>query len=256
MQRPANGKESSVLFSLTELMRLENEREQRERELLLERAREEERNAQEAARLAREAEQRRLKALEEEERARKLREREEQARLEAIRQGEIRAAITKAEHEARIAAMKAVQEHERAMAVLARDRSKRRATWLAIGSIVSLLAAIGAGGVVVHRQREQARELARRIDQIENERHDLDRKHEQPKSAEDAEALRRRVAELEKQAADLQKKAVPAPTLKATPVPSAAQNGAKKDDPCEDLRNIRQSDAGDPRRFDPINPCL
>ena len=80
-------KESSVLFSLKELMNLEEDRIKTEETSKAEQARQAEQARLDAERAAREAEEARIHAENEKRRLEESRQREETARLEAIRQG-------------------------------------------------------------------------------------------------------------------------------------------------------------------------
>ena len=97
-------KESSVLFSLKELMNLEEDRIKTEEADRAAQAAAAERARQDAERQAREAEQARIRAEEERRRAEEQRSREEAARLEAIRVAEIEKARVEAEQRARLEA--------------------------------------------------------------------------------------------------------------------------------------------------------
>ena len=106
----ADQKESSVLFSLKELMNLEEDRIKKEDD---DRKRTEEaENAAraDAERRAREEEERRLRAEDERKRGDEARMREETARLEAIRHGEVEKARVEAEGVARMQALRRQQE--------------------------------------------------------------------------------------------------------------------------------------------------
>ena len=122
----AEEKESSVLFSLKELMSLEEDRIAKEeadakaREDAARRARED------AERAAREAEELRLREEEERRRQEEARRREEEARVEALKQAEIERARAEQEQKARMEALSAQQEHERRLAELNRDKGKKK----------------------------------------------------------------------------------------------------------------------------------
>ncbi len=119
-------RDSSVLFSLNQLMGMEQDRlqeEERARQKKLEaeatqRALEEQRRlSEERSRMAAESERRRQE---------ESRRREEEARLEALRQATVERARIEAEQRARIEAMTLAQEHERRLATLAEDASKKK----------------------------------------------------------------------------------------------------------------------------------
>ena len=142
-------KESSVLFSLKELMNLEEDRIRQE-----ETSRKAKQEAELQARLeverrAREDEESRIRAEDERRRAEEQRSREEQAKLEAIHKGEVEKARLDAENAARLEQMRHQQEHERQLHALSQDKHKKRLTMAAVG--VSLLLVVGAiGGVMAY----------------------------------------------------------------------------------------------------------
>jgi colicin import membrane protein len=156
----AEQKESSVLFSLKELMNLEENRIKEEEQEKDRRARAEaERRAREDAE-RRASEEARLRADEEARRAEDQRKREEAMRLEAIRMGEIEKAKAEAEHQARLQQMAAQQAHEQHLAALHGDESKKRLK-LIVG-IVSAVLVIGIGVTVtlMMKSAEEQRKLA------------------------------------------------------------------------------------------------
>src|SRR6266511_6068292 len=155
----AEQKESSVLFSLKELMNLEENRIKEEEQEKDRRARAEaERRAREDAE-RRAAEEARLRAEEESRRADDQRKREEAMRLEAIRMGEIEKAKAEAEHQARLQQMAAQQAHEQHLAALHGDQSKKRLK-LIVGVVSAVLV---LGGVVAGVAFKKSADEARRI---------------------------------------------------------------------------------------------
>jgi len=132
--------ESSVLFSLKELMTIEEDRIKTEEE-----DKQEANAAAEKARLdaeeqAREAEHARQHAEEERRRLEERRRREDAARLEALKAAELETARSSAEQQARMEAMAAQQAHERQLAALSQDKGKKRLrTMLIAGSVIVVL---------------------------------------------------------------------------------------------------------------------
>lgn len=149
-------KESSVLFSLKELMNLEEDRIKTEENVKANqvRAAEEARRAAEQA--AVQAEQARIAAEEERRRLDEQRGREEAARLEAIRQAEVEKARLEAEGQSRMAAMAAQQQHERQLVAIKSDQSKKTLRNAVIGLIVAVLAIAGIGGFVMYNRAQDA----------------------------------------------------------------------------------------------------
>ena len=155
----AEQKESSVLFSLKELMNLEEDR-IRQEEASRKAKQEAELQARlDAERRVREDEEARIRGEEERRRAEEQRIREEQARVEAIRHAEVEKARLDAENAARLEAMRHQQEHERRLQSIKQDKHKRNLLIAAIGA--ALLLVFGAVGFVMvvqknAREREQA----------------------------------------------------------------------------------------------------
>jgi colicin import membrane protein len=158
----AEQKESSVLFSLKELMNLEENRIKEEEQEKDRRARAEaERRAREDAE-RRAAEELRLRNEEETRRAEELRRKEESTRLEAIRLGEIEKAKAEAEHQARLQAMHAQQAHEQHIAALNSDSTKKRLK-LIVGIVSAVLV---VGGILTAVLVSKANEEQRKRDAI------------------------------------------------------------------------------------------
>jgi colicin import membrane protein len=167
----AEQKESSVLFSLKELMNLEENRIKEEEQEKDRRSRAEaERKAREDAE-RRAAEEQRLRAEEEARRVEEQRKREEAHRLEAIRFGEIEKAKAEADHQARLQQMGLQQAHEQQLAALHGDQSKKRLK-LIVGVVSAVLViSIGAGGMVIKQRADETRkqQLAFAADQERRE---------------------------------------------------------------------------------------
>lgn len=168
-------KESSVLFSLKELMNLEEDRirsEEAERAAATAAAERARLDAEHAARAAEEA---RIRAEEERRRMEEQRSREETARLEAIRIAEVEKARVEAEQRARLEAMAQQQQHERSLAAIKEDDHKKKLrNWLIIGGIgaVVVLGVVGGLGYRSYTEGKEAERMA-----IEQKRvADLERK--------------------------------------------------------------------------------
>jgi colicin import membrane protein len=154
----AEQKESSVLFSLKELMSLEENRikeEEQERERRA-RAEAERRAREEAERRA--AEEARLRAEEEARRVDEQRKREEATRLEAIRHGELEKAKAEAEHQARMQQLAAQQAHEQQLAALNRDQGKKRLQ-LIVGIVTAVLVVGIIGGALAWKKADDQRRM-------------------------------------------------------------------------------------------------
>src|SRR5688572_3705106 len=152
----AEQKESSVLFSLKELMNLEEDRIKQEEADKDKRARQEMEAKAAAERAAREAEERRIREEEEARRLEEMRRKEEAARIEAIRHGEIEKAKAEAEHKSRMEAMTAQQAHEQQLAALNSDQGKKRLKMFVGIAVGVLLIAVVGGGVAMKNASERA----------------------------------------------------------------------------------------------------
>lgn len=172
----AEQKESSVLFSLKELMNLEEDRIKQEEN---ERQRQEQAVIQarmEAERKAREEEEARIAAAEEQRRQAEQRQREEAARLEAIRHAEVEKARLDAENAARLEQLRAQQAHEQNLTALKQDKSKKNLTYIAAGVGVALVLAIGIGGYLVKVQSDKAAALQAQLAQLVSDEADIKQK--------------------------------------------------------------------------------
>ncbi|MEN9581859.1 MAG: hypothetical protein RJA70_4868 [Pseudomonadota bacterium] len=186
----SDNKESSVLFSLNDLMGLEEDRIRQE-----EQAKTNAVKAAEAARLAAERakvdqEEARMRAEQERLRLDELRRKEEDARLVAIQEAELAKAKADAENQARLAAMKEQQEHQRRLEELRQDQGKKKLK-IAVGSVAALLvAAIGLFVFFsVQNSREQERQNAMRIEaenRVESERKRADEENRRRDEAQKA----------------------------------------------------------------------
>lgn len=179
----AEQKESSVLFSLKELMNLEEDRIKAEEAEKQSRARAEADARAAAERAAREAEERRIREEEERRRAEEQRRQEEAARLEAIRHAEIEKARAEAEHKARLEAMAAQQAHEAQLAALHQDEGKKKLK-IVVGVVSGLLLVglVGGGLAYSSAQEENRKKVeAERIaaQQVQEELKALKRQHEE-----------------------------------------------------------------------------
>lgn len=186
----SDNKESSVLFSLNELMGLEEDRIRQEERARTNAAKaaEEARAAAERAKL--EEEQARTRAEEERRRQEELRRKEEEARLVAIQEAELAKAKADAENQARLAAMREQQEHQRRLEELRQDQGKKKLK-IAVGSVAALLvAAIGLFVFFsVEASREQERQNAMRLEaeaRVEEERKRADEENRKRDEAQKA----------------------------------------------------------------------
>lgn len=138
-------KESSVLFSLKELMNLEEDRIRQEEDEKKKRVEADAKARDDAERKARDDEASRIKAEDDRRRAEESRMREETARHEAIRAAEIEKQKIEAERGAQLAAMSKQQEHARALEMIKQDEGKKKLRNMVIG--ISAAAVLTFGGI-------------------------------------------------------------------------------------------------------------
>jgi len=206
----AEQKESSVLFSLKELMNLEEDRIRQEEDT--------KRKAEEAAaaaraeteRRAREEEEARIRAQEEKRRGEDLRTREEAARLEAIRHAEVEKARLEAENRARMEQLRHQQEHERQLAMVTQDKSKKRLVLIASGAGVLFIGALVGGAVLYSNAQKRQQELQAQLSDLtakqeENNRKmsDLNEQLGKATSPEDRARLEQQIEDAKKKAAEI-----------------------------------------------------
>ena len=137
--------ESSVLFSLKELMNLEEDRIKQEDQERQRQADEERRRAEVEAQRRRDEEEARLRGEEERRRLEEQRQREEATRLDAIRHAEIEARRIEAERAAQLEAMSKQQEHARQLAMIEQDEHKKKLRNMVIGISVGAVVLLGGG---------------------------------------------------------------------------------------------------------------
>ncbi|WP_394828873.1 hypothetical protein [Pendulispora albinea] len=248
----AEQKESSVLFSLKELMSLEEDRIRQEE---AERRRQEEEAVQarlELERRAREEEEARIRAVEDERLAEEQRQREEAARLEAIRHAEIERARLEAENAARIQQMRNQQEHAERIAALSQDRSKKKLLYIAIGSGAFLVLVLIFGGMAIKSSLDKQAELEAALTAINQESESLKSKLKNATSPEERAELERQIAEKQAQMKELKDNpTAPPQTVKRGPTRPAnnSNTGAGSTSPAPDKKC-------DCKPGDPLCTCL
>lgn len=175
--------ESSVLFSLKELMTIEEDRIKTEEEDRQKQEQDEQARREEEERRRREEEQARIAAEEQRRREEEQRAREEATRLEAIQRAELEKAQADAENKARLEAMTAQQQHERQLAALHQDKGKKKLRiGLIVGAVVVVLGGSTAGYFWYQSNQEaQARIAAQQAEQerLKEERERLKRAKEE-----------------------------------------------------------------------------
>ncbi|MEZ4296874.1 MAG: hypothetical protein R3B70_18050 [Polyangiaceae bacterium] len=213
-------RDSSVLFSLKELMSLEEQR-VLEEEAARDRARAAEAEARaQASRRAREEEEARLRLAEERRSTEEARRREEEAKLEAMRTAVVERARIEAVTRARMELLSKEQEQERVLAAIAHNKSgARRAALLGAG----LAAAVVAAGLGVYygkiKPESDRAELAAQAAIREQEEHNRKLKEEQDR-------LQKKIADAEEQMfQEKMKKATAMATAQPTGTPTTRATG-------------------------------
>lgn len=162
----AEQKESSVLFSLKELMSLEEDRIKQEEDAR--------KRAEDAAMQARQAEERRkqeeenarLREAEERRRQEEQRSREEQARVDAIKQAEVERARLEAENRARMETLARQQAHEKEIAALSQDKSKKNLRLIVGLTIGALFIVAGGAGAFIYNQKQKEAALTAQLNDL------------------------------------------------------------------------------------------
>ncbi len=195
--------ESSVLFSLNELMNMEQERIKKESDA--KRATEEAALAarMEDERRAREEEERRLRDAAEQQRMTDVRGREEAARLEAIRHAELEKARLDAENRARMEQMSRQQDHERQLHSLSQDKQKKKLLQIAIALGVFFVIFAVLAGVVIKKNLDEKEAFQAQMQQLMADRNDIESKLKNA-SEEDKRKLMEELAGKEKAIQNLQ----------------------------------------------------
>jgi colicin import membrane protein len=143
--------ESSVEFSLNQLMEIEADRARKEEAARQAAADAEARADAEAELRAREAEEARIAAEEQKRREEESRKREEDARLAAMHSAEVEKARLDAENAARLEQMKASQHHEREKLAISQDEEKKKLRKLTGQISIALVAVALIGGGVAFK---------------------------------------------------------------------------------------------------------
>ena len=169
-------KESSVLFSLKELMNLEEDRIKQEEDTKRRAEEEAARARAETERKAREEEEARLRAIDDKRRAEEQRTREEAARLEAIRHGEVEKARVEAENQARMVQLRGQQEHERQLAMVTQDKSKKRLVLIAVTIGVLALGGLIGAAVFISGQLKKSQDLQAQMQALQAQNDENNRK--------------------------------------------------------------------------------
>jgi colicin import membrane protein len=208
--------ETSALFSLKELMRLEESRIEEERAQRQRTAEAAERARQEAARMARENELARVRAEEERRREAGRRARDEAARIEAVRFAEVERVRVEAFERAKSEALSAQRAHEQRLAAIGAGESKKRlrvTMWS--GAAAFVLLAAGGAGIYFGHLKPSAAERARGLEAIIAQRRaETDRMQ---KALDDQNRIVRDLQDQMKPAAPPERKPAAAPPKPAAP---------------------------------------
>ncbi|HEY1956141.1 MAG TPA: hypothetical protein VGH28_11015 [Polyangiaceae bacterium] len=203
----AEQKESSVLFSLKELMNLEEDRIRQEEDQKRRVEEEAARARAETERRAREEEEARMRSADEKRRAEEQRMREDAARLDAIRHAEVEKARLDAENAARLEQMRHQQEHERQLAMVTQDKSKKRLVLIASGIGVAFIGALVGGVVLYSNAQQKQKDLQGQLSELTSKQEENDRKMKDLQGQLASATTPEQKAELERQIADAKQKA-------------------------------------------------
>ena len=196
-------KDSSVLFSLKELMSLEDDRVRQEESEKERRAHEERLGREMREQQVRDQEVARMRAAEAERRAYEERARAEAARLDAIRHAEVERARIEAENAARMDSVKRQHEHERELAALHENSGRKKLVVILACLGLTLVLGVGIGGYALHQFRQtaaaaqaEATKLQQDILRIDEQKKALEAART-GKSAEEIRVLEQRLKELQ-----------------------------------------------------------
>src|SRR5262249_37459744 len=128
----------------------------------------------------------RMQAEENRRREEERRAREEAARLEAIRHAEVEKARVEAEQRARLEAMAAQQQHERKLAELQQDESKKKLRKTLIGVVVGVLVVGGVATAIGVTSWQNSQEQIARKDREFRELEEQKKKAEADAKAQQA----------------------------------------------------------------------
>lgn len=208
--------ESSVVFSLNELMRLEEQRRDEEAEARRTREAAARQAAAEVEARHRAAEEERLGAAEVRRQAEVLAAREHETRLQALKEAEIARARHEADAAARAKQLLAMQEHERALTA-SRDDEGRRKLARATYATAALLAVtwIGGGWYSVQTAHQMSEEQATYRQATATHSGALDKLQRAFQEQGD------KIASLEKDLADLRRADVPAAPVRPHGAPES-----------------------------------
>jgi hypothetical protein len=169
-------KESSVLFSLQELMSLEEARRQGEMRSVALRAEQVALAAAAEERRRREADEARSREEEAKSRAEAQKSREQAAHLLAIREAEVERARREADSIARIEELRLRQEHERQLAAIHLDGRRRHAWRAVLVANVVVVGALSLGAIhEVRHARDAEAALGRERQDARGQRGEIDR---------------------------------------------------------------------------------
>jgi colicin import membrane protein len=163
--------ETSALFSLKELMRLEETRIAEEQEQRRRQAEAAERARKEAEQAARERELARVRLEEERRRDEAARQREEAARLEAVRAAEVERVRLETVERAKLEALASQRAHEQHLAAIGAGKATKRLRWVTWLGAASLVALVGGGAALYFGKiQPSSDERARGLERIISER--------------------------------------------------------------------------------------
>ncbi len=139
--------ESSVEFSLNQLMEIESDRARKEENAKVLQAADQARAQAEVELRTREAEELRIATEDQKRREEEQKRREADARVAAVREGEVEKARLDADNAARLEQMKVSQDHERKKLLISQDEEKQKLRKIAGLISIALVAVALVGGI-------------------------------------------------------------------------------------------------------------
>ena len=199
--------ESSVVASIQDILRDAQVREDEEKLALARLAEAQERMRVEQAQREREAIEERARDEEEQRQRRAFEERRQQVELSALHEATIARAKTEAESQTRLVEIAKQQEHERHLALVRNDVSKRRVSFIATSVGVAALAMATAGGVFVKKIYDEKARIERDRSELKTIAESADADAKRFRKERDESQDPARIAELERKLADARKAA-------------------------------------------------
>ncbi len=208
----AERQETSVMASIQDLLRDHQEIEEKEKVAAQQRAEDEERSRQAAMLRQQQDEERRLREEEEARQRKVFEEQRKAAEISALQEATVQRAKMEAEAQARMAEMTSRQEHERHLAALHQDKSKKNLKLIAILTGVVLVVAVFGGGYALYTSsqeqkaaKQQLADLQGQVAQAQQDKAKLEQDLSNTKDPEKIQELQAKLAEQDQKIGALNK---------------------------------------------------